>query len=74
MQATLQVLHYIHSPHNYGIIFTPKDKQPIHIFRHHPHKSDMEAFTNAMPRFPDKAHRMTTYTDANWGSHIGNTV
>ena len=74
MKAALHALHYIHSTHDYGIVFTSKDKQPIHTFLHHPHRSDMEAFTDAVAPSPEEAHRMTTYTDANWGSQIGNAV
>ena len=67
-KAVLQALYYIHSTHNYSIVFTSKDKQPIHTFLHHPHKSEMEAFTDAMTSFPDKTHCMTAYTNVNWGS------
>jgi hypothetical protein len=74
MKAALHALHYIHSTHNYGIVFTSKDKQPIHTFLHHPHKSDLEAFDDAVPPSHGEAHRMTTYTDANWGSQIGNAI
>ena len=74
MKAVLHPLHYIHSTYNYVIVFASKDKQPIHTYLHHPHKSDMEAFTDAVPPSPEDAHRMTTYTDTNWGSQIGNAV
>jgi hypothetical protein len=41
---------------------------------HFPHFSDTEAYTDALPPKPTHHHRLTTYSNACWGSQIGNAV
>ena len=74
MKAALCVLRYIHSTHDYGISFTSKDKQPIHTLLHFPDSSDAEAYDDATPPRPNSGHKLTTYSDACWGSQIGNAI
>jgi hypothetical protein len=40
----------------------------------YPHASDAEAYTDALPPKTDQHHRLTTYSDACWGSQLGNAV
>ena len=73
-KAVLYVLHYIHSTHDYGISFTSEDKNPIHTYLHFPDSSDTEAYHDAVAPTPSNSHKLTTYSDACWGSQIGNAV
>ena len=74
MKAALYVLHYIHSTHDYGIYFTSRIRRPVHTYVHHPHSSDTEAYEDAVPPVKGQHHRFTTYSDACWGSQLGNSV
>jgi hypothetical protein len=38
------------------------------------HSSDTEAYDDALPPKTDQHHRLTTYSDACWGSQIGNAI
>ncbi len=40
----------------------------------YPHASDTEAYMDALPPKTDQHHHLTTYSDACWGSQLGNTV
>ncbi len=72
--AALYVLHYIHSTINYGISFTSTEKAPLHTYMHFPHSSDTEAYGDALPPKPSQHYLLTTYSDACWGSQLGNRV
>ena len=74
MKSALYALQYIHSTHDYGVSFTSKARLPMHTYLHQPHETDMEAFEDAVAPTPGQSHRITTYTDANWGSQIGNAL
>ena len=74
MKATLYVLHYIHSTHNYDISFSSYTHKPIHMYLHHPDALDTEAFTDGVPPKKGREHHLTTYSDACWGSQIGNAT
>jgi hypothetical protein len=74
MQAALYVLHYIHSTHDYGITFTSENTLPLHTYIQFPSRSDAEAYSDAVPPSQRNSHRLTTYSDACWGSQIGNAV
>jgi hypothetical protein len=39
-----------------------------------PHPSDTEAYDNALPPKLGDHHHLTTYSDACWGSQIGNAI
>lgn len=73
-RAVLYVLHYIHSTHDYGISFTSANKAPIHTYLHFPASSDAEAYEDAVAPKPSTSHKLTAYSDACWGSQIGNAV
>jgi hypothetical protein len=70
--AALYVLHYIHSTIDYGFTFTSKAQLPLHTFMSFPPSSDTEAYTDAIPPTPAQHHRLSTYSDACWGSQLGN--
>jgi hypothetical protein len=74
LNAALYVLHYIHSTIDYGISFTSSEKAPLHTYMTFPHSSDTEAYNDAIPPNSTQHHRLTTYSDACWGSQLGNAI
>jgi hypothetical protein len=47
MKAALNVLHHIHSTHDYGISFTSDDIAPMHSYIHFPIPTNAEAYDDA---------------------------
>ena len=74
MKAALYVLHYIHSTHDYGISFTSNDTAPMHSYVHFPPSSDAEAYDDAVPPKLSSLNTILAYSDACWGSQLGNSV
>jgi hypothetical protein len=74
LNAALYVLHYIHSTIDYGFSFTSVKKTPLHTYMSFPHSSDTKAYIDATPPKTDQLHQLTTYSDACWGSQIGNAI
>jgi hypothetical protein len=58
--AALYVLHYIHSPIDYGFTFTSNDCAPLHTFMSFPPPSDIEAYSDTLPPLPDQHHCLST--------------
>ncbi len=59
---------------DYGFSFTSEVKAPLHTYMSFPHKSNTEAYADAIPPRLSDHHHLTTYSDACWGSQIGNTI
>jgi hypothetical protein len=74
LNATLYVLHYIHSTIDYGFMFTSAEKAPPHTYMTFPHSSNTKAYNDALPPKTDRHHHLTMYSNACWGSQIGNAV
>ena len=74
LNAAFHVLHYIHSTIDYGFTFSLEERAPLHTYMSFPHSSDNEAYDNALPPCPDNHHHLTTYSNACWGSQIGNPI
>ncbi len=74
MKSAHYVLHYIHSTDDYGIRFTSKDMAPMHSYIHYPPSTNVEAYTNAIPPKNLTTLTLLAYSDACWGSQIGNAV
>jgi hypothetical protein len=74
MKAALYALHYIHSTHDYGISFTSDSVAPMHSYIHFPPSTDVEAYTDASPPTLTNSSTLSSYSDACWGSQIGNAV
>jgi hypothetical protein len=72
--AALYLLHYIHSTIDYGFTFTSNDRAPLHTFMSFSLPSDTEAYSDALPPLPDQHHCLSTYSDACWGSQLGNAI
>ncbi len=74
MKAALYALHYVHSTFNYGISFTLDAVAPMHSYIHHPPLTNVEAYMDATPPTPSTTPTISAYSDACWGSQIGNAV
>ena len=74
MKAALHALHYIHSTHDYKILYTSESIAPMHSYIHYPHLTDVEAYQDATPPKPHDSSALTSYSNACWGSQIGNAV
>ena len=59
---------------NYGFTFTSTAWEPLHTFMLFPPPLDTEAYTDAIPPSKDQHHRLTTYSNACWGSQLGNAI
>jgi hypothetical protein len=46
----------------------------MHLYIHHPPLTDIEAYTNALPPTPLMTSTISAYSNACWGSQIGNEV
>jgi hypothetical protein len=55
-------------------MFTSKAQAPLHTFMSYPPSSDTEAYTDAIPPLSHQHHRLSTYSDACWGSQLGNGI
>jgi hypothetical protein len=49
MKAALYVLHYIHSTHNYGILFTSDNVAPMHSYVRFPPSTNVQAYNDMVP-------------------------
>ena len=67
MMLALYALQYIHSTHDYNVVFTSKASHPMHTYLQQPHETGLEAFRDVVPPTLDWADQLTTYTDTNWG-------
>jgi hypothetical protein len=72
MKSALYTLHYIHSTYNYGITFVSDNIAPMHSYIHYPPSPDVEVYTDAIPPKLSNTHTILAYSDAYWGSQIGN--
>ncbi len=68
------MLHYIHSTIDHGITFMPTEFSPLHTYIFYLHAFDTEAYSDAIPLKQHQHHHLTTYSNACWGSQLGNTV
>ena len=55
-------------------MFTSKAQVPLHTFMSFPSFLDTEAYTGALPPSPNQHHCLSTYSNACWGSQLGNAV
>jgi hypothetical protein len=74
LNAVPYVLHYIHSTINYDFTFSSKATVPLHTYMLFPHRSYTKAYEDAVPPKLGNHHRLTTYSNACWGSQIDNAI
>jgi hypothetical protein len=74
MKAALHALHYIQSTHDYRILITSKSVTPMHLYIHYPLSTDVEVYQDAAPPKSHDSSSLSSYSNACWGSQIGNAV
>ncbi len=74
MDASLHAIKYIRSTVEYGIVFHSNSASTASAFLHFPFHHDVEAYKNdAIPPTAAEQSELTAYSDACWGSQLGNT-
>jgi len=73
-KSALHVLKYLVSTSEYGISYHSNSCNTLQAFNHFPNHHDKEAYSDATPPSPSECHQLTAYSDACWGSQIGNSV
>jgi hypothetical protein len=74
MKAALHALHYIHSTHDYRILFTSKSVAPMHSYIHYPPSTDVEAYQDVTPPKSHDSSTLSSYSNVCWDSQIRNAV
>ena len=73
-KTALHVLKYLLSTSEYGVSYHSDACHTIQAFNHFPHHHDKEAYSDATPPSVSECHQLTGFSDACWGSQIGNSV
>jgi hypothetical protein len=74
MKAVHNILHYIHSTHDYGISFTSNNIAPMHSYVHFPPPTNAEVYDDAVLPMLGSANTLLVYSNAGWGSQLGSSV
>jgi hypothetical protein len=74
MKSVLYAVHFIHSMYDYGISFTSNNMMPMHSYIHYPPSTNVEAYTGTIPPKLFTTRTISAYSNACWGSQIGNAV
>ena len=74
LESALYVVRYLRSTASHGIAFHSASPSSSEAYVHYPFPHDAEAYNDATPPPTDQMHLMTGYSDANYGSQIGNSV
>ncbi len=72
MDAAIYAIKYIRQTVDYGIAFHSASPPLAEGFIHFPFHHDMEAFSDALPPSAAQHSELTSYSDACWGSQLGN--
>ena len=72
MDAALYVIKYLRHTTDYGIAFHSTAPWSASGFIHFPFHHDIEAYADALPPTAADHHELTSYSDACWGSQLGN--
>ena len=57
-----------------GIDLDESEGGECHSYLHQPDCLYLEAYEDALPPKPGRQHHLTTYSNACWGSQIGNAI
>ncbi len=74
MDAALYAIKYIRSTVEYGIAFHSNANTSASAYVHFPFHHDIEAYNDALPPTAAEQSELTAYSDACWGSQLGNTT
>ena len=72
MDAAVYAIKYIRQTVDYGIAFHSASPSSATGYLHFPFHHDMEAFSDAVPPSASEHIELTSYSDACWGSQLGN--
>ena len=72
MDAALYAIKYVRSTVEYGIAFHSNAHIQSSAFVHFPFHHDIEAYNDALPPTAAEHSELTAYSDACWGSQLGN--
>ena len=73
-KAALCVLHYIHFTHDYVTSFSFDDRAPMHLYVHFSPSTGTEVYNDATPPELGSSNTISAYSNACWGSQLGNLV
>ena len=74
LDAAMYVVKYLRSTVSYGIAYHSTAPADTSAYLHFPFPHDAEAYHDAAPPTTDNKHLLTGYSDACWGSQLGNSV
>ena len=74
MDAAIYAIKYIRHTAEYGIAFHSNTPTAASAFVHFPFHHDIEAYNDALPPTAAEHHELTAYSDACWGSQLGNSA
>lgn len=74
LDAAIYAVKYLHHRVEYGIAFHSSAQPTASGYIHFPFHHDLEAYSDALPPSAMEHNRLTSYSDACWGSQLGNVV
>ena len=74
VESALWVVRYLRSTTSHGIAYHSASPSSSQAYVHYPFPHDADAYHDATPPPNDHMHLMTGYSDANYGSQIGNSI
>jgi hypothetical protein len=72
MDAALYVIKYLRNTTDFGIAFHSASPSSASGYIHFPFHHDLEAYADALPPTASVHHELTSYSNACWGSKLGN--
>jgi hypothetical protein len=74
LDAAIYAVKYLHHTVEYGIAFHSSAQPTASGYIHFPFHHDLEAYSDALPPSAMEHNRLTSYSDACWGSQLGNST
>jgi hypothetical protein len=72
MDAAIYAIKYLRQTVDYGIAFHSAADSKASGYVHYPYSHDLEAYSDALPPSAIEHNALTSYSDACWGSQLGN--
>jgi len=73
-EAAKYVVRYLRSTVDHGIAYHSASSSQTSAYVHFPFPHDKEAYSDAVTPAKEDMHELSTFTDACWGSQIGNSI